>query len=92
MIVTVLFLKIHGLISMPKKLLRFVTMIRVECNPDARKYAEAAALYFYGLANNTADFFGHIRSVLRQLDVFEQHHKLIATHARDRIEVAYTLL
>ena len=77
---------------MSKKLLRLVTMIRVECDSDARQYAEAAVLYFHGLADNAADFFGYIRSVLRQLDVFEQHHKLIATHSRDRIQVAYTLL
>ncbi|SCX82050.1 hypothetical protein SAMN05216308_101415 [Nitrosospira sp. Nsp13] len=49
-------LKIHGLVSMLEKLMRFVPMIRVKCYSDARQYAQAAALYFYGLADSTADF------------------------------------
>ena len=60
-------LKIHGLVRLPEKLLRFIPMIRVEGYADAWQYAQAAALYFYGVANSTADFFDHIRGVFRRL-------------------------
>ena len=54
---------------MSEKLLRLVTMLRVECNSYAWEYAQAAASYFYGLADGAADFFGDIRGVLRHVDV-----------------------